>query len=118
MTTGDTIPAFSDWSSAIDEQDAAAQTKLPLDLIHFCVKKGTVHPQQTEGRLLFSEPDVLRLKLFRFILYSRCLGAALDTCWAKVGEEAVAAGKAAMARLPKDLLETVEEAMNNCRPPA
>jgi hypothetical protein len=116
MTTGDTTAALSDWSMAIDELEVAHQTKLPPDVIRFCIGKGMVHPRQTEGRLLFPERDVLHLKLFRCVLYSRCLARELERCWQRASDQAMAGSRATLQKLPKPWLDNAEEALRQYRP--
>lgn len=116
MTTGTPTPSVTDWSQARDEQDVASETKLPLDVIRFCVRKGIVHPRQTEGRLLFPPQDVLHLKLFRCILYARHLSRELERCWRKAGEDAMAESKALGEKFPRRLIDTAEEALRNFHP--
>lgn len=118
MTTGTSGTSLSDWSTAMDEQDVAAETKLPQNLIRMCARKGIVHPRQVEGRQLFSGRDVLHLKLFRCVMYSRYLGRELEKCWRKASDDAMAPGAAAMAGFPKDLVEVAEEALRSYRPVA
>lgn len=116
MTTGTSGTSLSDWSKAMDEQAVAEETKLPKDVIRMCARKGIVHPRQVEGRQLFSARDVLLLKLFRCVMYSRFLGRELERCWRKAGDDALSQGNAAMAGFPQDLIDVAEEALRSYRP--
>jgi hypothetical protein len=100
----------------MDERAVASETKLPQEVIRFCARRGIVHPRQVEGRQLFTGRDVLHLKLFRCVMYSRFLGRELEKCWRKAGDEAMVPANAAMAGFPKDLLEVAEEALRSYRP--
>jgi hypothetical protein len=81
-------PLGANNESALYEQaEACRLSQLDPAIVEMCVNRQFVSPVRKDGKLYFTGPDILKLKLLRTLLLSRQLSSTLDQAFLKVGRD-------------------------------
>jgi len=96
--------------------EACRLSQLDPVVVEMCVNRQFVSPVRKDGKLFFTGPDILRLKLLRTLLLSRQLSSTLDQAFLKVGRDlmeqppTVSGGNGILDQVLDDLMQRLKRA--------
>lgn len=101
MVSHDNRRSATDPPQRLGAEEAARYARLPHDVLALCTERGLLRPNTVDGKPIYSQGDLLRLKLLRYMLWDSHVQQLLRTCQLRLGRQMFGLmGTGAVARYP------------------